>query len=63
MKAKELRDLSIDELRRREDDLRKELVLARFKKANQQLKNPLKLREIKRDIARVLTVISAKGEK
>jgi len=63
MKTSELRELTIDELKKREDDLRKELVLARFAKTNQQLKNPLKLRELRRGIARILTIINEKGDK
>lgn len=63
MKTSELRELNIDELKKREEDLRKELVLARFAKTNQQLKNPLKLRELRRDIARILTIIHEKGDK
>ncbi|MEE8638299.1 MAG: 50S ribosomal protein L29 [Candidatus Margulisiibacteriota bacterium] len=63
MKASELRELGIEELRKREDELRREFLSARIAKANQQLKNPLKLRELRRDIARVLTLIREKGEK
>lgn len=63
MKASELRELGIDELKKREDELRKELVFSRIAKANQQLKNPLKVRELRRDIARVLNIIEEKGEK
>lgn len=63
MKATDLRELGIDELKKREDELRKELVLSRIAKANQQLKNPLKIRDLRRDIARVLTVVREKGEK
>ena len=57
MKASELRELGIEELRKREDDLRRELVSARIAQVNQQLKNPLKLRGLRRDIARVCTVL------
>ncbi len=61
MKASELRELNIDDLTRRAQELRRELMLARLAKANQQLKNPLKLRVLRRDIARILTIISEKG--
>ena len=60
MKASELRELEIGELRKREQDLRRELMLARF---NQEIKNPLKMRELRRDIARILTIIHEKGVK
>lgn len=63
MKASELRELGVEELRKRESDLRRELVSARIAKVNQQLKNPLKLRELRRDIARILSVIREKGER
>ena len=46
-----------EELKKKAADLRRELLNARVAKANQQLKNPLKLRALRRDIARVLTVI------
>ena len=60
MKVSELRELSKAELEKKEQDLRRELMLARFAKVNQQLKNPLKLRELRRDVARVLTVQTQK---
>ena len=62
MKASDLRELGIGELQKKADDLRHELLSARVAKANQQLKNPLKLRQLRRDIARVLTVLNEKGE-
>jgi len=61
MKASELRELGIDELNKKADDLRRELLLARIAKANQQLKNPLKLRSLRREIARILTIVHEKG--
>ncbi|MBU0671577.1 MAG: 50S ribosomal protein L29 [Candidatus Margulisbacteria bacterium] len=63
MKASELRELNIDELKRRAQELRRELMLTRFAKVNQQLKNPLKLRHLRREIARILTIVREKGEK
>ena len=63
MKAAELREQTVDELKKKAQDLRKELMLARFAKINQQLKNTLKLRSLRRDIARILTVISDKEAK
>jgi len=64
MKKKEnLRELSAGELKKKLDDLRHDMVRNRVLRANQQLKNPLKLREVRRQIARVLTIIREKGEK
>ncbi len=51
----------MNELLKKERELRRELVLARLKKANQQLKNPLEVRKLRREIARVLTIIREKG--
>jgi large subunit ribosomal protein L29 len=63
MKASELRELTVPELNKKADELRRELLLARVARANQQLKNPLKLRSLRREIARILTIISEKGAK
>ena len=57
---KELRELTVDELRRKADELQRELLSVRIQHAGQQLKNPLKLRHLRRDIARVLTLINEK---
>ncbi len=62
MKAAELRELSQDELKKKLGDLRRELLSLRIKSANQQLKNPLKLREARRSVARVLTIIKEKSK-
>ena len=63
MKISEIRELDVDALKKRAEELRRELMLARFAKVNQQLKNPLKIRELRREVARILTVIREKGEK
>ncbi|MEA3494209.1 MAG: 50S ribosomal protein L29 [Candidatus Margulisiibacteriota bacterium] len=63
MKTSELRELTVDELNKKADELRRELLSARIAKTNQQLKNPLKLRELRRGIARVLTIVHEKGAK
>lgn len=66
MKTKEfneLAELSVDELHKKAATLRHELFQARIARVNQQLKNPLKLRQLRRDIARVLTVLKGKGVK
>ena len=58
MKARELREKSIEELRRSEADLREQLFKLRFQKSTGQIENPQKIREVRKDIARVLTVIN-----
>lgn len=57
VKARELRDLSRDDLRRKLDDLKTELFNLRFQKAVGQLGNPMRIREVRKEIARVLTVM------
>ena len=57
MKAKELRDLSAEELREKEQGLSKELFNLRFQKATGQLGNTAILGKTKRDLARVKTVL------
>ncbi len=60
MKASELRDLTVEELRQKEQDLRKELFNLRFQLATGEIENPRRIRTVKKDIARVLTVITEK---
>ena len=57
MKAKELRDLSVEELREKERELNQELFNLRFQKATGQLGNTATIGKTKRDLARVKTVI------
>ncbi len=60
MKSSELRELTLDELAKKEADMRKELFNLRFQKATGEIENPMRIRSIKKDIARVLTVITEK---
>ena len=62
MKAKEIKNLSVEELTKKLDDLKKDLFMLRMQHATNQLDNPLKIAETKRDIARVKTVIREKEE-
>ena len=62
MKAKELKNLSVEELTKKLDELKKDLFFLRMQHATNQLDNPLKIAETKRDIARVKTVIREKEE-
>ena len=63
MKATEFRSLSVSELEAKLVDLKKDLFFLRMQHATNQLDNPLKIAETKRDIARVKTVIREKEEK
>lgn len=56
MKTSEIRALSIDELNQKEKELRKELFNLRFQKATGEIQNPMRIRQVKRDIARILTI-------
>ena len=57
MKASEIREMSLDEIRRKERDLKEELFNLRFQHATGQLENSRKLGQTKKDIAKVKTVI------
>ena len=61
MKAKEIRALSASELDAKLVELKKELFNLRFQHATNQLDNPNKLADVKRDIARVQTIIREKA--
>jgi len=57
MKAEEMRKLSTEELNKREKALKEELFNLRFQLATGQLSNPQRIKETKKDIARVKTLI------
>lgn len=60
MKAKEIREMNVDELAGKLKELKSELLNLRFQLAINQLDNPHKIEETKRNIARVLTIIREK---
>ena len=57
MKASEIRELTADELNSKLADLKAELFNLRFQHAINQLDNPMRISAVKKDIARVKTVI------
>lgn len=57
MKAQEVRDMSEVELQRRMDELKTELFNLRFQLATGQLDNPMQIKRVRKDIARVQTII------
>ena len=57
MKASEIRTMSPEQLNEKLTGLKKDLFFLRMQHATNQLDNPLKIRETKRDIARVKTII------
>lgn len=60
MKAKEFRELTLEELKQREKDLAGEYFNLKFQLATNQLSNAMKLTQAKQDIARVKTIIREK---
>jgi len=62
VKAKELRTMTAEELRSKAEELKKELFNLRMRHATSQIENPLKLRMLRRDIARVQTIAAEKKE-
>ena len=60
MKAKELREMTTAELECKLADLKKDLFFLRMQHATNQLDNPLKINVVKKDIARIKTVIREK---
>ncbi len=60
VKPSAMRDLTADEIRTRLGELREELFNLRFRNSMKQLDNPLKIREGRREMARLLTVLREK---
>lgn len=58
VKIKEIRDLSSDELNGRLRDLKQEALTLRLQQATGQLENSARLRAIRREVARVMTVLT-----
>jgi len=58
--AKELRDLSSEELMSKAADLKKELFNLKFQQAMGQIENPMRLRTLRKDIAKTKTVLKEK---
>ena len=61
MKATELREMTSEDLAKKLKELKEELINLRFQHAINQLDNPHKIADVKRDIARVMTVINEKN--
>jgi len=60
MKAQEVRDMSVDQLRDRLAQLKKEQFNLRFQRASGQLENTARIRDVRRDVARIQTVLRQK---
>jgi large subunit ribosomal protein L29 len=63
MKARELREMTEDELQTKEKELADQLFKLRFQHSLGQLENAMKMRNIRRDIARIKTVLGEKGQR
>lgn len=62
MKASEMRNLSNAELQKRLKDLKAELFNLRFQLAINQLENPMRIKAVKKDIARIQTILSEREQ-
>ena len=61
MEAKELRDMSVNDLTQKRASLHEEICHLKLKRATSRLENPMKLRETKRDLARIETILRQKA--
>ena len=61
MKAQEIRAMTTEELNAKLAELKKELFNLRFQHAINQLENPHRIEDVKRDIARVMTILHEKN--
>jgi len=57
MKAREIRDLTTEELHHRLEDLKDELFNLKFQLVTGQLDNPMRIKQVRKDIARVKTIM------
>ncbi len=60
MKAKDLRCLSVEELSKKEVEFKDDLFKLRFKHGIRRLENPSKLNQLRKDIARIKTILAEK---
>lgn len=61
MKTKELRELSVDELNGRRRELRQEMLNLRVQQQTGQLENPARLSVLRREVARIETIVTERG--
>ena len=60
MKFKEVKDMTVDELKKKERELRKELFESKMKNNLGQLGNPIQIKAVRRGIARLKTALNQK---
>ena len=63
MKIKEIKKLSVDEMKNKVNSLKKDLFNIRFKKVNGQLEDTAKVSQIKKDVAKLLTTLNKNSKK
>ena len=63
MKAAELRERTVDELRQQERDLSEQLFALRLQKVTGQMEKPSRVRQVRKDLARVMTVLGEHAAK
>jgi large subunit ribosomal protein L29 len=61
MKANEIREMSLDDVKTRLEELVKERFNLRFRSATESIENPMRFRAIRRDIARLQTILREKA--
>lgn len=63
MKASEHRDLTLEELKQRYEDTQKELFNLRLQQSAGQIEKATRIRDLRRDLARMLTIMREKSQK
>jgi large subunit ribosomal protein L29 len=63
MKIADVRDLSLDDLNAKIAELKEEQFRLRFRSATESIENPMRFREIRRDIARINTILKERAAK
>ncbi len=60
MKPNEIREMSVEDLRAKIDELTRERFNLRFRSATESIENPMRFRSLRRDIARMQTILREK---
>ncbi len=60
MKPNEIRDMSVEDLKAKIDELTRERFNLRFRSATESIENPMRFRDLRRDIARMQTILREK---
>ena len=61
MKTANMREKTVDELNARERELSEQLFKLRFQRATGRIENPMKIRQVKREIARIKTLLTERS--